>query len=115
MRKNLPTAASCLIALLGLSLTAEAASPQLTRVLPRGGQRGTEVELTFDGARLADAQEVLLYEPGITFGPVQQPTDAKQAGKLVKVTAKIAPDARLGQYHLRLRTATGVSELRTFW
>jgi len=94
---------------------AQAASPQLTRVLPRGAQRGTEVELTFDGQRLADAQEVLIYEPGITLSKPEQPADKKLEGKQVKVTAKIAPDARLGEYHLRLRTATGLSELRTFW
>jgi hypothetical protein len=98
-----------------LAQAAHAASPQLTRILPRGGQRGTEVELSFDGQRLADAQEVLIYEPGITLGKPEQPADKKLEGKQVKVTAKIAPDARLGEYHLRLRTATGLSELRTFW
>src|SRR3982751_2183440 len=49
------------------SFTAVAATPQLTRVLPRGAQRGTEVELTFEGQRLADAAEVMFYEPGITL------------------------------------------------
>jgi len=99
----------------GLAHAAHAANPQLTRVLPRGAQRGKEVELAFDGQRLADAQEVLIYEPGITLSKPEQPTDKKLEGKQVKVTAKIAPDARLGEYHLRLRTATGLSELRTFW
>ena len=97
------------------ALCAEAASPQLTRVLPRGAQRGTDVELTFDGQRLADAQEVLVYEPGITVTKVEQPADKKLEGRQVKVSARIAPDARLGEYHVRLRTATGVSELRSFW
>ena len=32
----------------------------------------------------------------------------------VKATVKIAPDCRLGLHDLRLRTATGISELRTF-
>ena len=94
---------------------ARAASPQLTRILPRGAQRGTDVELAFDGQRLVDAQEVMLYEPGITITKVEQPTDKKLEGKQVKVFAKIAPDARLGEYHMRLRTATGISELRSFW
>jgi hypothetical protein len=102
-------------AAIGLAQAAHAASPQLTRILPRGAQRGTEVELAFDGLRLADAQEVLIYEPGITLSKPEQPADKKLEGKQVKVTAKIAPDARLGEYHLRLRTATGLSELRTFW
>ena len=33
----------------------------------------------------------------------------------VKVAVKIAPECRLGEHHLRVRTATGISELRTFW
>src|SRR6478752_1082697 len=63
------------LALLVVSLSARAASPQLTRILPRGGQRGTEVVLTFEGLRLADAQEVFVYEPGVTVTKVEQPTD----------------------------------------
>ena len=35
--------------------------------------------------------------------------------KLVKATVNIAPDCRLGEFHLRLRTASGLSELRTFY
>jgi hypothetical protein len=100
---------------LGLfSVTALAASPQLTRIVPRGGQRGTEVVLSFDGQRLADAQEVLIYEPGLTVVRISQP-DKKYEGKQVKVTVKIAPDARVGEYQMRLRTASGISELKTFW
>ena len=41
-----------------------AASPTLGVITPRGGQRGTEVEFTFHGARLKDAQEILCYTPG---------------------------------------------------
>src|SRR5205085_3552941 len=33
----------------------------------------------------------------------------------VKVQVKIAPDARLGEHGLRVRTATGITDLRTFW
>src|SRR5260221_1132893 len=107
--------ALCALALLTVSLSARAASPQLTRILPRGGQRGTEVVLSFDGQRLADAQEVFIYEPGVTVTKVEQPADKKLEGKQVKVTVQIAPDARLGEYQMRLRTATGISELKTFW
>ncbi len=86
-----------------------ASSPTLTGILPRGGQRGTEVTLTFNGARLADAQEVLCYSPGLQFAKL----DAKD--NQVKVSVKIAADCRLGEHAVRLRTATGVSELKTFW
>src|SRR5258706_15289732 len=107
--------AICALALLTVSLTASAASPQLVRILPRGGQRGTEVVLSFDGQRLADAQEIFVYEPGVTVTKVEQPADKKLEGKQVKVTVQIAPNARLGEYQMRLRTASGISELKTFW
>ena len=103
------------LALFAYSITADAASPQLVRILPRGGQRGTEVVLRFNGQRLADAQEVFVYEPGVTVTKIEQPIDKAKAGKEVKVTVKIAPEARLGEYQMRLRTASGISELKTFW
>ena len=86
-----------------------ASSPSMTGVRPLGGQRGTEIEVSLTGGRLADAKEVMFYEPGVTMTKLQVVNDA-----LVKVTLKIAPDARLGLRDLRLRTATGLSELRTF-
>ncbi|HEX8915486.1 MAG TPA: hypothetical protein VF796_24245, partial [Humisphaera sp.] len=97
-------------AALAVSSAAFAASPSLDNVLPRGGQRGTEVEVTLRGNRLADAQEVFLYEPGIAV------TDVKPEGtNAVRAKFKIAPDAKLGEHTLRVRTATGVSELRNFY
>jgi len=50
---------------------ARAASPTVAAVSPRGAQRGTEAELTFSGDRLSDAQEVLLYAPGITVDKLE--------------------------------------------
>src|SRR5262245_17740655 len=85
------------------------ASPALTGIMPRGGQRGTEVVLTFAGARLADAQEVMCYSPGIQFGKLEAKDNA------VTVTAKIASDCRLGEHAFRLRCASGVSDLKTIW
>jgi hypothetical protein len=87
-----------------------AASPSLGSIQPRGAQRGTEAVLTFQGARLADAQEVLVYYPGITVKKLESVNDAT-----LKVTVTIAPDCRLGEHAFRVRTATGVSDLRTFW
>ncbi len=87
---------------------ASASSPSLTGVRPLGGRRGTEVEINFTGARLADAKEVMIYQPGITTTKLTVVNDGQ-----VKVMLKIAPDARLGLYDLRMRTATGISELRT--
>ena len=82
---------------------------ELGRLTPSGGQRGTEVELQLQGARLGDAQQLLLFEPGVnvvTLEPV--PPNA------VKVKLAIAPDCRLGLHAVRVRTASGISNLRTF-
>jgi hypothetical protein len=88
---------------------AEAASPALSAIRPTGGQRGTELEVTLSGARVGDAQEILYYQPGISTVSL-----AKVDDNNVKAKIKIAPDCRLGLHDLRLRTATGISELRTF-
>jgi hypothetical protein len=86
-----------------------AATPNLSAIRPTGGQRGTEIEITLSGARLGDAQEILYYQPGITTVSL-----AKVDDNNVKAKLKIAPDCKLGLHDLRLRTATGISELRTF-
>lgn len=99
-------------ALAGLAITsaAWAASPSLDFVLPRGACRGDEVEVTLRGNRIADAQEVFIYQPGITVTDVKPENNGS-----VKCNFKIAKDAAYGEYQLRLRTATGISELRNFY
>ncbi len=87
-----------------------AASPSLGSISPQGGQRGTERDVRLSGARLADAQEVLLYSPGITVTKIE-PIDENS----FKTHLVIAPDCRLGVHAMRVRTATGISELRTFY
>ncbi|QJW93576.1 PPC domain-containing protein [Frigoriglobus tundricola] len=99
-----------LCGLCGLCGEILAASPSLGGIQPRGAQRGTEVALTFQGGRLADAQEVLVYYPGIAVKKTEVVNDAT-----LKVTVAISPDCRLGEHAFRVRTATGVSDLRTFW
>lgn len=99
-----------LCALCALGGDAFAASPSLGAIQPRGAQRGTEAVLTFSGARLGDAQEVLAYYPGIAVKKLEVVNDAT-----LKVTVAIAPDCRLGEHAFRVRTATGVSDVRTFW
>ena len=92
-----------------LTALASAADPQLGGISPYGAQRGTEVEVNFNGARLADAQEILLYYPGIKVASLEAVNDNS-----VKTKLSIAPDCRLGIHAMRVRTATGVSNLRTF-
>lgn len=87
-----------------------AASPQLESLLPTGGQRGTDVEITLTGERLQDPQEIFCYEPGIQVTKLTANTN-----KTVTATLGIAKDCALGEHHLRLRTAAGLSELATFF
>lgn len=88
---------------------ADAASPSVGSITPVGAQRGAETEVTFNGARLADAQEILFYSPGFEVKGMEAADNA------VKVKLAIAADCRLGQHAMRLRTASGTSELRTFY
>lgn len=89
--------------------TLSAAVPQLGGTSPNGGQRGTEVDVQFNGDRFADGQEILFYEPGITVAKLEV-----AAPNAIKTKLVIAPDCRLGLHALRVRTASGVSNLRTF-
>ena len=104
----LALSATLLVADYAAAPTAAAADPQLTLVTPRGARRGTEATFTFHGNRLADAAEVLFYEPGFTVTAVEP--DEKRGDKQVKVTATIAADARPGEHLVQLRTAGGLTE-----
>ena len=92
---------------------ASAASPDLQNTLPRGGQRGSEVQVTFLGNRLEDAEEVVFHYPGITAKDLVYNADGKS--KKVTATFVIAPDAHLGEHHVRVRCKSGMSYARTFW
>jgi hypothetical protein len=81
-------------------------------VLPRGGTRGTTVEVEFHGKWLSDPRQVLFYEPGIAaseFIPFAHPDDG------FKVKFQIAPDCPLGEHVFRVRTATSLTDAATFW
>jgi len=99
---------SCAAALL-LASHAFAAAPHIGRIAPVGGQRGTELDVVIAGARLGDAQELLLYYPGIRATKVEA-----QKNGAVNAHLAIAADCRLGLHALRLRTSTGISNLVTF-
>jgi hypothetical protein len=107
---NLNICKPLLLFFLFSTLTSLATSPELRSILPTGAQRGTELEISFNGERLQDAEEIICYEPGIQVFKLISATN-----KIVKAQCKIAPDCSLGEHHLRLRTATGLSELRTFF
>jgi hypothetical protein len=87
----------------------QAATPTLSAIRPVGGQRGTQLDITLAGARLGDAHEIIYYQPGINTIGIKKLDDNS-----VRATIKLAPDCALGLHDLRVRTATGISELRTF-
>jgi len=99
-----------LAALIGVVVcpSSHATTPRLNSTTPAGGQRGTEVDVKFNGSRLEDAQEVVFYGSGIQCTKIE--TD-----KNVRARFKIAPDCRLGEHQFRVRAKGGVSDLRTFW
>ena len=86
-------------------------SPDLARIEPRGGQRGTEVKITLLGDRLYEPEEILLYHPGITVKSLSKGKDAKR----VHAVLAIAPDCPLGEHPMRLRCRSGLTYMRTFW
>lgn len=99
-----------LVSLFGVLGSAFAAAPSLTAITPAGAQRGHDHEITFRGARLGDAAEVMFYEPGISASDIKTVNEKSFTAKV-----KIEPDCRVGVVHLRVRTRSGVSELRQFF
>ncbi len=97
------------VTLLAVASNVRAADPQLGRIAPCGGQRGTEIDVVLSGARLGDAREIMLYYPGIRVVKLEPQKDGS-----VKVRLAIAPDCRLGLHAFRVRTATGISNLLQF-
>ena len=98
-----------LLLALAMALPVQAASPSLGGINPRGVQRGVENQMVFSGGRLQDAKEIFFYSPG--FKVVKLEAAAGQ----VKATVKVLPNCRLGQHVAQVRTASGVSEYKTFW
>ena len=106
MRKSVILA----FALLFSATTLFAASPRLSIVLPRGVQRGTEVELTFSGSQLGDAKEIFFYEPGFAVKEII-PVNVNS----FKAKVAVSSETRLGEHVCQVRTATGVSDFRTLF
>jgi len=92
-----------------LSEMASAVSPSLNNIMPRGGQRGTDVQVQLQGGNLADAVDLMFHDAGIELVSL----DGKEGGK-VTATLRIAPDCQLGTHPIRIRTATGISNLKLF-
>ena len=93
-----------------LPLCVFATAPQLDEITPAGGQRGTEVQLSFHGNRLQDAEEIICYEPGIEVQPLSLVTT-----RLSEPLLKLRRIVRWVNIICAPRTQSGLSELRTFF
>src|SRR5687768_15393553 len=78
-----------LMTTLAVATAAQAATPSLTNIRPQGLQRGTEMEVVFNGARLTDAKELLFHTAGVSVVDFKVVSDAQ-----VKVKLKAAADCR---------------------
>lgn len=87
-----------------------AAAPQLRKISPQGGQRGTEVEVVLEGQRLGlNPQAILWHEPGINVTSLKE-VDGNKVAATLSIPAECSP----GRYATRLRTASGISNVMTF-
>lgn len=86
-----------------------AAAPSIESIAPGIGQRGTEFELKLIGAGFADAEELLLYRSGVTLTEMKSASENELSLRLVA-----APDCAVGRHAFRVRTRSGITELRTF-
>ncbi|MBM3288666.1 MAG: peptidase [Candidatus Hydrogenedentes bacterium] len=109
MRTGIRAAASAAIWVCTFSTAAWAVAPSLGDIVPRGGTRGGVVEVDFHGGNLADACDIMFHDPGITVAEM----GAAEAGK-VHVKLNIAPDCPVGTHAMRVRTNTGVTNLKLF-
>ncbi len=90
-------------------VSAWAADPQLGNIMPRGAQRGLDVEVAFQGGNLQDTVDIMFHDQGISlveFRGIE--------GGVAKALLRIAPDCRVGTHAMRVRTATGISNLKLF-
>jgi hypothetical protein len=99
-----------LVLLLAVPMAWAGPPPGLSEILPRGGQRGTTVAVTFQGTNLHGAAEVLFHRHGISASEIA----AAEDGRSATAHLTIAPDCAMGLQALRLRTSGGVSNLRLF-
>lgn len=111
------------VVVLACAAVCRAGTPNLQKIVPPGGQRGTTVEIQLQGRFLDRPEEVLLYEPGMTVeaiemlveGDVNGRTAKLDHGTRIRVRLAIAADCPLGLHGLRLRTAQGISDYQRFF
>jgi hypothetical protein len=94
--------------LLAAAAPAAAQFPTVDVLLPRGVQRGTEVELDFRGKQLTDAQDLMVDDARLELLGLEQESEGR-----VRARVRVDADCALGLHAVRLRTSTGLSNLVT--
>src|SRR5690606_23221181 len=89
---------------------AHAAYPRLRQIEPQGAQRGTEATVILRGDRVGkDPREILWHDPGIEVRELKSLDDNSVEAKLF-----LPSECPLGIHGLRVRTASGLTNLMTF-
>ena len=100
--------------------------PQISYILPPGGQRGTTVDVKVRGRSLLGATRVYISGKGVSgnvktaerpTGDKTQPVrlDVASNPDMAYIEVTVAPDAELGEHDLRMITAGGVSNRFRFF
>jgi hypothetical protein len=90
---------------MAISPSARAAGPDVTSLMPSGGQRGTSVEVTATGNFPTWPLQTWVDRPGVMIAA---------SGDRGKLTAVIAAEARPGLYWIRFHDANGAAPPQPF-
>lgn len=97
----------CLVA--GWAVPAMAVAPVLNQVMPRGVQRGGDVQISLHGTNLEDAVGLLFHGTGVVLKELIVENPQK-----LNATITVAPDCPLGTQSIRVYTRSGVTNPRLF-
>ena len=114
-RRNSIAIAVSMVLVVTRIVAAQSQTRLIQQIEPRGGQRGTSLELTLTGYGLGTARELIFYRPGLAASKLR-PTIHDQEGKsTLRVTLAIADDCPLGEHPIRVRSIGGITSLHTFY
>lgn len=85
-------------------------SPRLNTIMPRGVKAGGEYTLKFSGERLSEAEEIFLYDKGVSIVGIEA-IDANN----INVKIKVEENCRIGEHVAQVRTKNGISDYRSFF
>ena len=97
------------VAMVALTGLVGAQVPTLDALLPKGGQRGTEVTVAFQGKKLGGALDLMFSDGDLELVELQQESSRKVSARI-----RIAAGAAPGPRWVRLRSSTGLTNLLNF-